>query len=98
MKVRTGFCAGLLAMLCMGKMAAADGSSNGPPQLSSAEKAAIQACLSSVSKDANGRPDRRAMETCMKSKGFSPPAGGPKGKGSPSGAPAGVSGQSSSSN
>lgn len=42
-------------------------------------EAAIQACSASVSKDASGRPDHTAMDSCMTAKGFSKPSGPPPG-------------------
>ena len=36
-------------------------------------KAAMMECLDTVAKDENGRPDRAAMQTCMKEKGFERP-------------------------
>jgi len=36
-------------------------------------EAALHTCASTVTKDANGRPDRAAMHACMKSKGFGRP-------------------------
>ena len=38
-------------------------------------KAAMDECMNSVSKDDNGRPDREAMQSCMKEKGFERPEG-----------------------
>jgi hypothetical protein len=42
---------------------------------------ALKACVSSVGKDSNGRPDMRAMEACMTKNGFSRPNGSPPGQG-----------------
>ncbi|CAA6804556.1 MAG: Unknown protein [uncultured Sulfurovum sp.] len=38
-------------------------------------KAAMMECLDTVAKGENGRPDRTAMQTCMKEKGFERPEG-----------------------
>jgi hypothetical protein len=35
--------------------------------------AALSQCAASVTKDANGRPDRTAMDACMSAKGFKKP-------------------------
>jgi hypothetical protein len=36
-------------------------------------KAAFESCRSSVTQDANGRPDREAFKKCMEDKGFKRP-------------------------
>ncbi|TCJ11648.1 hypothetical protein EZJ19_14625 [Parasulfuritortus cantonensis] len=46
-------------------------------------KAAIDACAASVARDAQGRPERKAMDACMQAKGFAPPRGGPGEHGHP---------------
>lgn len=45
--------------------------------------AAIKACAANATKDSSGHPDRTAMDTCMKSKGFNPPDGRGEHKGPP---------------
>lgn len=40
-----------------------------------AAKAAMMECLETVAKDANNRPNREAMKSCMKEKGFEKPEG-----------------------
>lgn len=44
-------------------------------------EAALSACAASVSQDSNGRPDPKAMDSCMSAKGFTKPAGPPPGQG-----------------
>jgi hypothetical protein len=46
-----------------------------PPhhEMNPAVKAALEACASTVQKDANGRPNHEAMRACMQAKGFNPP-------------------------
>lgn len=39
----------------------------------SAVEAALHACASGAPRDANGRPDRSAMESCMRTQGFNVP-------------------------
>ena len=43
-----------------------------PPDRSQIE-AALSDCASQVTLDANGHPDRQAMDTCMSNKGFTKP-------------------------
>jgi len=45
----------------------------------SAVEAALTACSSSATKDANGYVDQAAMENCMTQKGYSRPTGLPPG-------------------
>ncbi|CAA6805608.1 MAG: Unknown protein [uncultured Sulfurovum sp.] len=40
-----------------------------------AAKAAMMECLETVAKDENNRPNREAMKSCMKEKGFEKPEG-----------------------
>lgn len=40
-----------------------------------AAKAAMMECMETVSKDEKGRPNREAMQSCMKEKGFEKPEG-----------------------
>ena len=48
------------------------GGTGGKPDHGALE-AALKSCETSVSKDANGRPERSAMHACMQAKGFPPP-------------------------
>ena len=76
----------VLAALCMSASAFAQTSvvgngvannGNGSPphhERNPAVESALHECASSVTKDANGRPDHEAMRACMQSKGFNPPA------------------------
>lgn len=43
-------------------------------------KAALDACHSSVGKQANGKHDREAFDACMQAKGFKKPEGRPHGE------------------
>ncbi len=53
------------------------GSPGGKPDHAALE-AALKSCEASVSKDANGRPERSAMHACMQAKGFPPPPPPPR--------------------
>lgn len=69
-------------LLAMGPTAYADDTTPRPPpppNMSPELKAALSSCASSVAKDEHGRPERKAMDACMKEKGFTPPKGGPGG-------------------
>jgi hypothetical protein len=44
-------------------------------------ESALEACMSSLEADSNGRPDPSAMDSCMSAKGFSKPSGPPGGMG-----------------
>ncbi len=46
-------------------------------------EAALKACMDEAGQDAQGRPDRDAVDACMKKKGFEKPEGGPGGQGGP---------------
>lgn len=74
----------LTLLLAMGPTAYADDTASvppPPPNMSPELKAALSSCASSVAKDENGRPQRKAMDACMKAKGFAPPQHGPGGDG-----------------
>lgn len=68
--------------------ALAEGDHKGPPP---EVEAALKQCASTVAKEANGKPDRKAMRACMEAKGFKPPSGGhdgpPPGEGGHEGPP-----------
>lgn len=51
------------------------------PGRNSAVDAAIKECMALAAADANGRPDRAAVDSCMTAKGFTKPQGGPGGPG-----------------
>jgi len=46
-------------------------------------EAAMKACMDEAGQDAQGRPDRKAVDACMEKKGFKKPEGGPGGPGGP---------------
>ena len=52
---------------------------SGGPGQNPALDTAMKACASTVAKDASGRPDRTALDTCMTAKGFTKPAMPPGG-------------------
>lgn len=64
-----------VGFLALGAIAADSSSqeSRPGPGKNPAIDAAIKECMSSTAKDSNGRPDRTAVDACMKSKGFTPP-------------------------
>lgn len=77
----------LIALFTVIPLAAAEGASE-----SQGFEEAISACESSVSQDANGRPSRDEMKTCMTNYGFSEPQGrapGSEGEGGGRGGPGG---------
>lgn len=43
----------------------------------SAFESAMSSCVAQAGKDAQGGPNRQAVDSCMQAKGYSKPAGGP---------------------
>ena len=90
-----GVCAGNV----MAQSSAPQGSAPPPPPhgRNAALDAAISECASSVAKDAQGRPERTAMDACMSAKGFKKPphhGGGDRPPPPPSGSTSSSSGPS----
>ena len=67
----------IIAAMLMALAAPVLAAENGAPASSGDAKldAARNVCAEKAGKDSNGRPDREAMDTCMKAKGYTKPAG-----------------------